>query len=72
MTMNFRYKNGRGPYGVIAIAAVVAAMVASLWMKSRSKFATGFVLVMLVPIAIGFMPDKWTDRMAWLSTWLNY
>jgi len=41
----------------------IAAMIGYLWWKSRSKLATGFVLVMLVPVAIGFMPEKWEDRM---------
>jgi putative inorganic carbon (HCO3(-)) transporter len=41
----------------------IAAMTGMLWWKSRRKFATGFVLVLLVPVAIGFMPAKWTERM---------
>ena len=41
----------------------ITAMIGFLWWKSRSKLVTGFVLAMLVPVAIGFMPDKWEDRM---------
>jgi probable O-glycosylation ligase (exosortase A-associated) len=41
----------------------ITAMTGFLWWKSRSKLVTGFVLAMLVPVAIGFMPDKWEDRM---------
>jgi probable O-glycosylation ligase (exosortase A-associated) len=41
----------------------ITAMVAFLWSKTRTKFITGAVLVMLVPLAIGFMPEKWEDRM---------
>jgi probable O-glycosylation ligase (exosortase A-associated) len=40
-----------------------AAMIGFIWWKSRGKLATGFALAMLVPVAIGFMPDKWEDRM---------
>jgi putative inorganic carbon (HCO3(-)) transporter len=41
----------------------IAAMIVFLWWKSRRKLVTGFVLAMLVPTAIGFMPGKWEDRM---------
>jgi probable O-glycosylation ligase (exosortase A-associated) len=42
----------------------ISAMLAFLWWKSHSKAATGVLLAMLVPFAIGFMPQKWADRMA--------
>ena len=41
----------------------VTAMLAVFWLKSRNKLATGFALALLVPLAIGFMPEKWEDRM---------
>jgi len=41
----------------------IAAMIVFLWWKSRSKAITGLVLIILIPVAIGFMPDKWVDRM---------
>jgi len=41
----------------------IAAMIGFLWWKSRNKLVTGFVLAMLVPVAIAFMPDKWDERM---------
>ena len=41
----------------------VTAMLAFLWLKTRNKLTTGLVLVLLVPIMIGFMPEKWEDRM---------
>jgi probable O-glycosylation ligase (exosortase A-associated) len=41
----------------------IAAMVGVLWWKSRSKFVTGLALAILVPVAIGLMPEKWIDRM---------
>jgi len=41
----------------------IIAMIAVLWWKSRSRFVTGIALALLVPVAIGFMPEKWLDRM---------
>ena len=41
----------------------VSAMMLFLWAKSQKKFAFGILLVALLPLAIGFMPDKWTERM---------
>jgi probable O-glycosylation ligase (exosortase A-associated) len=41
----------------------IGAILAFLWVKSRTKVMTGLVLVMLVPVAIGLMPDKWEERM---------
>jgi putative inorganic carbon (hco3(-)) transporter len=44
-------------------ALAFAAMLAFLWWRSRSKLATGLALLVLVPVVIGFMPEKWIDRM---------
>ena len=41
----------------------VSAMMLFLWAKSKKKLAFGILLVALLPLAIGFMPDKWTERM---------
>src|SRR5688572_5205564 len=41
----------------------IGAMLAFLWLKSRHKSMTSLVIIMLVPVAIGFMPEKWSDRM---------
>ena len=41
----------------------IAAMLAFLWLKSRAKVVTGILLLMLIPVAISFMPDKWEERM---------
>jgi len=41
----------------------ITAMLGFLWWKSHSKAATGLLLAILVPLAIGFMPQKWVDRM---------
>ena len=47
----------------------IAAMIGFLWTKSRGKLATGFVLLLLIPIAIGFMPEKWGERMRSIETY---
>ena len=41
----------------------IMSMIGFLWWKSHTKLVTGFVLAMLVPAIIGFMPDKWDQRM---------
>jgi probable O-glycosylation ligase (exosortase A-associated) len=47
----------------------IAVMLAFLWWKSRSRMATGIVLLLLIPAAIGFMPEKWVDRMYTIETY---
>lgn len=47
----------------------VSAMVAFLWLKSRNKFVLGILMVALIPVAIGFMPSNWTDRMKTIETY---
>jgi probable O-glycosylation ligase (exosortase A-associated) len=47
----------------------VIAMLMVFWLKSRNKLVTGFVLVLLVPFAIGLMPEKWDDRMRSIQTY---
>jgi len=51
-----------GSYSRGAFLAI-AAMIGSLWWKSRTKLVTAVVLVLLIPVAIGFMPEKWGERM---------
>lgn len=41
----------------------IAAMLVFLWLKSRNKIVSGVVLAILIPAAIGFMPERWEDRM---------
>lgn len=41
----------------------VLAMCFFLWLKSHAKVMSGLLLLLLVPVAIGFMPDQWTERM---------
>ena len=47
----------------------IAAIIGFLWWKSRHKLVTGVVLAMLVPAAIGFMPQKWEERMHSIQTY---
>jgi probable O-glycosylation ligase (exosortase A-associated) len=51
-----------------AFVAIAAALL-FMWLKSRRKLALGLVLVALVPLAIGFMPEKWMDRMETIETY---
>ena len=51
--------------GLVAIVI----MLAFLWWKSRGKFVTSLVFVLLVSVAIGFMPEKWLDRMHTIETY---
>lgn len=41
----------------------IGAMLVFFWLKSRSKIAIGLMLVVLVPVAYQFMPEKWHARM---------
>lgn len=41
----------------------VSAMLFFLWLKSQKKLIGGIVLIVTIPIAIGFMPNSWKDRM---------
>ncbi len=47
----------------------VLAMCLFLWLKSQAKIMSGILLLLLVPIAIGFMPDSWTERMSSIQTY---
>ncbi|HMH17982.1 MAG TPA: putative O-glycosylation ligase, exosortase A system-associated [Burkholderiales bacterium] len=41
----------------------IAAMMAFLWWNTRTKLVTALALALLIPVAIGFMPEKWGERM---------
>lgn len=47
----------------------VLAMVLFLWLKGQRKFLVGAVLIILLPLAIGFMPESWTQRMKTIETY---
>lgn len=47
----------------------VSAMLFFLWLKSRKKVLLAFMMILMIPPLIGFMPDSWERRM---STIGNY
>ena len=47
----------------------IGAMLVFFWLKSRSKIAIGLMLVVLVPVAYQFMPEKWHARMMTIETY---
>lgn len=51
-----------------ALLAMVA-MGAFLWIKGKNKLAFGALILVLVPVAIAFLPDNWFDRMETLKTY---
>ena len=56
-----------GSYSRGALLAI-AAMGCFLWLKSQHKLRIGLLLLLAVPPAIAFMPDKWTERMDTINT----
>ena len=55
-----------GTYSRGALLAA-GAMLLFLWLKSQRKLMLGGMLIALIPIAIGFMPARWTERMNSIS-----
>lgn len=51
-----------GSYSRGALLAI-AAMLALMWFKSSKKLIGGILLMMLAPLALLFMPDRWAERM---------
>jgi putative inorganic carbon (HCO3(-)) transporter len=47
----------------------VASMGGFLWLKSRNKLAIGFAMILLVPLFLNFMPDKWFEKMNTIGTY---
>lgn len=47
----------------------IAAMGVFLWLKSRNKVVIGIGLLLLVPLLLGIMPEKWFDKMATIGTY---
>jgi probable O-glycosylation ligase (exosortase A-associated) len=71
-----------GMYGAMALSGMavlgsqsrgaflaILAMLPFLWIKSRGKFVLGVILVALVPLGIGFMPESWMERMRSIETY---
>jgi putative inorganic carbon (HCO3(-)) transporter len=57
-----------GSYSRGAFLAI-GVMLVYLWLKSQSKLLFGGVMIVLVPLAIGFMPSTWSDRMNTISSY---
>jgi probable O-glycosylation ligase (exosortase A-associated) len=57
-----------GSYSRGALLAV-SAMLLFLFFKSQSKLLFGATLVVLVPLAVGLMPDSWMERMNSIATY---
>ncbi|HKW36436.1 MAG TPA: putative O-glycosylation ligase, exosortase A system-associated [Burkholderiales bacterium] len=57
-----------GSYSRGAFLAI-GAMMGFLWTKSRGKAWTAMALIVMIPIAIGFMPEKWMERMESIQTY---
>ena len=51
-----------GSYSRGALLAI-AAMGFFLWFKSQHKLRIGLLLLLAVPPAVAYMPDKWAERM---------
>ncbi|MET0322608.1 MAG: putative O-glycosylation ligase, exosortase A system-associated [Duganella sp.] len=45
--------------GLLAIAAMIIYM----WLQSHNKLTTGLLICLLAPLALLFMPDRWSERM---------
>jgi probable O-glycosylation ligase (exosortase A-associated) len=51
-----------GSYSRGALLAI-AAMLVLMWLKSGKKLLGGILLMLLAPLALMFMPDRWAERM---------
>jgi probable O-glycosylation ligase (exosortase A-associated) len=47
----------------------VSAMLLFLWLKSPKKLVPAVIMLMLIPVAVAFMPDKWSQRMDTIGTY---
>ena len=47
----------------------MAAMGSVLWWRSRSKVALGVLILIMLGIAVAFMPDGWMERMNTIGTY---
>lgn len=57
-----------GTYSRGALIAIVA-MTGFMWLKSQQKARIGLVLLLVAPVLIAFMPEKWTARMDTINTY---
>jgi probable O-glycosylation ligase (exosortase A-associated) len=57
-----------GSYSRGALLAILA-MGGFLWMKSRNKVSVSLLILLVIPVAVMFMPDKWGERMDTINTY---
>ncbi|SEK28461.1 putative O-glycosylation ligase, exosortase A system-associated [Nitrosovibrio tenuis] len=57
-----------GSYSRGALLAI-ATMGLFLWLKSQHKVRIAMLLVLAIPPALAFMPEKWTERMDTINTY---
>jgi len=50
-------------------ALALAAMLGFMWLKSKHKVKLGLVLVIIVPLALLFMPEQWHSRIDTINTY---
>ncbi|WP_229261746.1 putative O-glycosylation ligase, exosortase A system-associated [Duganella margarita] len=51
-----------GSYSRGALLAI-GAMLVLMWLKSQQKLLGAFILVLCTPLALLYMPERWTERM---------
>jgi putative inorganic carbon (HCO3(-)) transporter len=57
-----------GSYSRGALLAIIA-MGVFLWLKSNKKLQLGLLILLAVPVAVIFMPEKWGERMDTIGTY---
>lgn len=62
-TLSILGSHSRGAFLAIVV------MVLFLWLKSQKKLFLGILIVAVLPLAIGFMPAEWTERMETIKTY---
>ncbi len=45
------------------------AMIFLLWLKGHQKLRTGILLIIMLPIALAFMPEQWFERMGTIDNY---
>ncbi|NYE60116.1 putative O-glycosylation ligase (exosortase A-associated) [Duganella sp. 1224] len=55
-----------GSYSRGALLAI-AAMLVLMWLKSQQKLLGAFIMLLLAPLALLYMPERWTERMDSIS-----
>ena len=81
LTANERYqKSGVAVVMLLTVVSIIgsysrgaflagAAMLCVLWVRSRKRMSLLLVMIILIPAIIGFMPEKWHNRMDTIQTY---